>query len=408
MQQVTLTEGKPVLFISHDAKRTGAPLLLLNFLEWVRENTHLKFDVLLGEGGELESKFMAIAPTRVFKSFSQSMRQEHSILLRLARRLGHQNQNTDKQKILQLATVARAMGRENYGLVYANTIAAGKVIRQLDTTGCPVISHIHELDFWLGCREPSQNVSAILNRSEHFIVVSNAVGSALRNLFDINETNMTVINGFVPTKHYSMDAIGQTPTRAAMLRDLGIPENAFIVGASGTLDWRKGPDLFLQMALEFKIYNLSRPIHFLWIGGDDSSIAWKQLKHDCNKAGIAHFTHFVGAKCNPMAYYSLFDIFALVSREDPFPLVMLEAASLGKPILCFDKGGGAKEFVQGDAGVIVPYLDISRMADCIRMFCMNRDELDKMGICGKDRANTNHIVDRIAPQILNTMERFSR
>ncbi|MDH6063711.1 hypothetical protein, partial [Umezakia ovalisporum] len=38
--------------------------------------------------------------------------------------------------------------------------------------------------------------------------------------------------------------------------------------------------------------------------------------------------------------------------------VCLEAASLGKPILCFDKAGGEPEFVEDDCGFIVPYLDL--------------------------------------------------
>jgi len=42
---------------------------------------------------------------------------------------------------------------------------------------------------------------------------------------------------------------------------------------------------------------------------------------------------------------------------------MLEAASLSKPILCFDKSRVAKEFVGTDCGVVVPYLDINKMAE---------------------------------------------
>ena len=31
-----------------------------------------------------------------------------------------------------------------------------------------------------------------------------------------------------------------------MKNELNIPADSFIVGGSGTLDWRKGPDLFIQ------------------------------------------------------------------------------------------------------------------------------------------------------------------
>ena len=57
-------------------------------------------------------------------------------------------------------------------------------------------------------------------------------------------------------------------------------------------------------------------------------------------------------------YFSIFDVFALMFREDPFPLVCLEAALLEKPNLCFARAGGASELVESDSGFVVPYLDL--------------------------------------------------
>ena len=52
-----------ILFVSHDASRTGAPMALLTFLRWFRANTDYRFEVLLGSGGALEPAFEALAPT---------------------------------------------------------------------------------------------------------------------------------------------------------------------------------------------------------------------------------------------------------------------------------------------------------------------------------------------------------
>jgi L-malate glycosyltransferase len=51
-------------------------------------------------------------------------------------------------------------------------------------------------------------------------------------------------------------------------------------------------------------------------------------------------------------YLNLADGFVLTSREDPFPLVMIEAAWLGKPIVAFNSGG-VSEFVQPGMGTVV-------------------------------------------------------
>ena len=49
---------KRILFISNDARRAGAQLLLIGFLRWLKErDTTICFDILLADGGELEPDF---------------------------------------------------------------------------------------------------------------------------------------------------------------------------------------------------------------------------------------------------------------------------------------------------------------------------------------------------------------
>ena len=81
--------------------------------------------------------------------------------------------------------------------------------------------------------------------------------------------------------------------------------------------------------------------------------------------GISRNLSFSGAVTNHLRILQQFDIFLLPSREDPFPLVMLDSASLEIPIVCFDKSGGAREFVEEDSGYIVPYMDIESMSNAV-------------------------------------------
>ncbi|WP_096896367.1 hypothetical protein [Candidatus Scalindua japonica] len=57
---------KKILFISHDASRTGAPIILLNFLRWFQDNTNIPFRIILREDGELKPEFQALAPVNIF------------------------------------------------------------------------------------------------------------------------------------------------------------------------------------------------------------------------------------------------------------------------------------------------------------------------------------------------------
>ena len=66
----------------------------------------------------------------------------------------------------------------------------------------------------------------------------------------------------------------------------------------------------------------------------------------CRKWGIAHVCHFVGEHRRPAELFCGCDVFALSSREEPMGLVALEAAMVGKPIVCFAEAGGMPDFVE--------------------------------------------------------------
>ena len=52
---------KNILFVSHDANRAGAQILLLRFLKLLKNHPDFKFSILLKEGGIIEKEFEEIA-----------------------------------------------------------------------------------------------------------------------------------------------------------------------------------------------------------------------------------------------------------------------------------------------------------------------------------------------------------
>ena len=89
---------------------------------------------------------------------------------------------------------------------------------------------------------------------------------------------------------------------------------------------------------------------------------WLEFQHDLRKLNLQERVQLVADSSEVADYYCSMSAFALTSREDPFPLVALEAAEYHVPVLCFDGAGGTMEFVERGAGLSVPYLDIDRFA----------------------------------------------
>ena len=99
-----------------------------------------------------------------------------------------------------------------------------------------------------------------------------------------------------------------------------------------------------------------------------------------------------------------FDIFALTSREDPFPLVCMEAASQACPIICFEQGGGMPEFVRDDAGFVVAYGDTAAMAEKTVFLLDHAAERQQMGQVGQQRALDNHTIEATGPQFYQIIQ----
>jgi glycosyltransferase involved in cell wall biosynthesis len=152
-------------------------------------------------------------------------------------------------------------------------------------------------------------------------------------------------------------------------------KRSFVVGAVGQAIWRKGVDLFLQLASVIKTSYPGADIKFVWVGdtGIDAGFEGK-LSFELKQYGLDDTVIFTGLSSNTFAFYTRFDVLALTSREDPFPLVCLEAASLFTPIICFEKTGGMPEFIEGgNAGKTVEYANVRQMAKEILELYENED-----------------------------------
>ena len=294
-----------------------------------------------------------------------------------------------------------ALRGRSHRLIYSNTVTNGDVLQVLARPGVQVITHVHELNYWIE-KSGADNWNQVRRHTTKFITASEAVSQNLQRRHGIAPERMEVVHEFVPLDDRPQNTSpGRKPISRALL---GIPSDAFVVGGSGSETWRKGKDLFVQLAALLHRRHPSRPFWFVWVGWEGDEEDRRQLKHDIKEAGIADAFLWTGEVENPLEYFACFDAFALVSREDPFPLVCLEAALLEKPILCFAGAGGAPELVEKDSGFVTPYLDLGAMADKLLLLGENEDLRRKMGACGAAKVRERFSLDVMAPRLYHLIE----
>src|ERR1019366_4949435 len=303
-----------ILFVSHDATRTGAPIELLHFLRWFKKNSERPFSILLGRGGELVADFEELADTW---SIDRSCWRREALRARRA----------------EVADARRFAARCPPALVYTNSIASARAIEML-APRVPILTHVHELEFVFST-EPESALSRLLAGTRQFIACSNAARENLLRKHGVPASQIETIYESIPVADIKAER-----TREQVLRELRIPEDALLIIGSGTASWRKGTDLFIQLARA--VCRQRSHAYFAWIGaGWYPDVA--QFEHDVRVAGLSEKVRFTGAVLKPADYLAAADVFVLTSREDPYPLVCLEAAAVAKPIVCFAGAGGMPE-----------------------------------------------------------------
>jgi glycosyltransferase involved in cell wall biosynthesis len=379
--------GKPglrmILFISHDASRSGAPIVLAHLLKWIRKNTDMEFEILLKKGGELASEFAAIAPTHIVP--------EENMARRIMRRL-HAGRR------MPMAVPAALRGKK-YDLIYSNTITNGELVSRLKDRTNTVITHAHEMDSWIE-RLGEKKWREVVEQTTRFVAVSAPVRDCL-------------IRHGVPDRAIellpecaSVPAGPARPGDGSVRRALGISDGAWVIGGGGGAEvWRKGRDIFVQLAARMIRKNTGHDFQFIWIGSHPDAAATMWLKHDARLSGCENSIHWVGSAANPGAYYSAMDAFAMTSREDPLPLVALEAGMLGVPVVCFNGAGGTADWVKDEAGFTVPYLDIDAMAEKILLLANDRTLLREKGARARDITRSRFAIDQIGKKFADYLVR---
>jgi len=370
-----------VVFISHDAGRTGAPIMLLRLLRWLRAQRAFPFDIVLrNDDGELRGEFEKLGHVTVWPGARQAEHDGRRAWARAWRRPAPG------------ATLASGIK-----VVYSNTITNGPVIDALASPGRTIITHVHELGHWIDHRIAPDILRSTLRHTNRYIAASGAVEAQL--------LQMGIPPSMIEVVYEAID-VNERPAgdaRAVIRRRHGIPQDSFVVGGIGTTDWRKAPDIFIQVAAALVRARPDIDAHFLWLGGHSEGLALAELCHDRLKTGLQQRLHFVAAQPNPLDYLSAFDVLALTSREDPFPLVCLEAANVGKPIVCFGGAGGAPEFVGSDAGIVVPYLDVAAFAQALTTLSDDRAAAARLGGRGREKVQ-DYDVRVIGPRVAGIIE----
>jgi glycosyltransferase involved in cell wall biosynthesis len=232
------------------------------------------------------------------------------------------------------------------------------------TLRVPQIVHLHyNIGPWL-----QRPVLERLMTCDHVVVISDFIrDQALRH--GIRDDRVTTIRNTIEVAEPPPNDAG-----AAVRRELGVPDDGYLIGMIGRLDPEKGQvdaiDAFAALAAR------RDDVWFVIAGrGHDEA----RIRAHAGESGAADRIVFAGFRSDVPALLASFDCFLHPSRQEPFGLAVLEAMAAGVPVVAYDEGGVPEIITSGHDGLLAPPGDIGALTDALAQLYEDRSWARSIG-----------------------------
>ncbi|KTT21702.1 glycosyltransferase family 4 protein [Pseudacidovorax intermedius] len=362
-------DRETVILVVHETSRTGAPILGLNLLMKLKSQWGLNVIVISWRGGgDIEQAF--VEESDLFISPPSK-----DVLSRFDMDL--------------IATRLVQVAKPRYCI--ANSAVAHDVALSLTVHGVPTVGLVHEFATLFhattALRDYFKHIGAVVFPTE--IVRESAV-----RVYPFLEDRPTYIlpqgKCTLPAQH-SGGVRASVASGPADLMKWGETDRTFTVAGLGTVEWRKGVDLFLSSAASFRARFPDVPCRFVWIGdpGGHSDEMLMYLGEQKLRSDLAGSVLMLPATADLEGVYQSIDVLYVSSRLDPLPNVAIDAMSAGIPVVSFDKATGVADALRTEpelAFLIAPYADAHTAAGIIHQLASDPAKAERTQFLLRDLA----------------------
>ena len=270
------------------------------------------------------------------------------------------------------------------GVALLNSAPSAAVALELDDD-VAVLAYVHEEGDALRVL-PDAAVRGLTGRCDRVLCVSEASRRDLEAL-GVDPARLRVLPPAVVVEGRG-PAPGSDAT-SSVRAQIGADDDRPLVVACGEASWRKGADLFVDVARRS-----ASGATWAWVGRRPRAFG-RLLDHDVLTAGLDGRVRWVGEVADARPLLAAADLVVMPSREDPQPLVPLEAAVVGTPTAAFDIGGLSALAADG-AAEVVPFPDTVALAGAVDEILGDRRRRDALAARALERVRAHHDADRAA------------
>jgi glycosyltransferase involved in cell wall biosynthesis len=226
---------------------------------------------------------------------------------------------------------------------------------------------VHGIEKYSGLRKVIANF--VLPRADSVRTVSNGLRQRLVEVSHVNPEKIVVVPVYVKK-------IGNVVARSYESKD------KIILLTIARLVPVKNIFLQLQAIANLSKENLSVE---LWIVGDGPEKV--NLENESKRLGIEKYVKFWGWQSDTEKFYNQADIFLLTSYSEGWPLVIVEAAQYGLPIIMTDVGSAGELVVNNSSGLVVPVNDATALSAALKRAIDDNNLRQSLGMTAQQKAS---------------------
>lgn len=337
---------KNILFYSPYMGFTGSEIMIKNIVSYSKQINPV---VLSGQKGALLSEISKNIPVYIYVYYSKWKYRYGKVAEKIA---------LPNLSAIQFKHILK---KHHIDLVLVNTIVAHNIVPLLKKYSVPFVLYAHELP----------PMFELISKDDMDFLVKNSrgvIGCSKQVCENFKQMGAKNVHLF-----YEGVDINKIETSSEIEKKIHAKNFSYIFAMSGQRAFHKGYHLIIELALFLKKFNAA----IIWLGAS-------------NDYGMNYFIYktlesfsidnvLLPGLLKKEEYYSWLnacDAFLLTSLVDPYPLVMLEAAYLQKPIISFNSGG-VSEFVKEGMGKVVPYYCLDAYLKAIKDYIDGKIFVDK-------------------------------
>ena len=279
--------------------------------------------------------------------------------------------------------------RHRVDLIHVNSYVPGNYARLAAALmQVPIV-----IDHWHGFTRFNRKrrfICRVLGRfTDLSLAVSQGVKDYLLEQIGLDPAKVRVVPNGVDVA--AIDAARPGPL---VRRELGLPEDAPVIGLVGRLDhWGKGhKELFTAMARTPGApsrpgpHRRGRPS-----GCRDAAVG--------REPGTRRAVHFLGPRRDVPDLLNAMDIFVLPSYSEGVSLALLEAMAAGRPVIATAVGGLPEVVTDGDTGLLIPPRDADALAQALERLLADPAWARQLGANARDHVREHYSLERLGREI---------